>query len=283
MKSKSDNNARSESDTEETAEGSNDESRESSSNDAKPNPDCGTLEESEVNVTTDTARTDSPSEDVPSEVSEQTRSRDDDARCLRETRNPEEQCPDNGSRQSDIISRDTFLEYPQIRPGAVAVAGPDRDERDEQRHATPKRILAGQLQDAAERANAGTFNDGTRPFGTVAQPGAIAVAGPGAEDVTGDVQRIVTPKRILAEHLQNEAERVETTHVENENDVLDQRDEVSNIENLHPGDAVADRHAAEGYRDVVRGTNHGTDCQDESATDDPKAVREDESNVQHSE
>lgn len=279
MKNESDNNARSESDTEETAEGSNDNSRESSSNDPKPNPD-GTLEASEVNVTTYTGRTDSPSEEVLSEVSEQTRSSDDDARCLRETRNPEEQRPDNGCRQSDIRSRDTFLEYPQIRPGAVAIAGPDRDERDEQRHATPKRILAEQLQDAAERANAGTFNNGTRPFGTIAQPGAIAVAGPGAEDVTGDVQRIVTPKRILAEHLQHEAERVETTDVENENDALDQRDEVSNIENLHPEDVVADRHAAEGDRDVVRG---GTDSQDESVTDDPKAVREDESNAQHSE
>ena len=105
---------------------------------------------------------------------------------------------------SQEISREQYSReapYWQNRPGAVAVAGPDAEQPGgASRTITSKHILAERLQHAAERAV--TEDEDAPPADSrEVRPGAIAVAGPDADDGRNQV-RMVTPKHLLAERLQ---------------------------------------------------------------------------------
>jgi hypothetical protein len=123
---------------------------------------------------------------------------------------------------SQEVVRVSLREYPSIQHGAVVVAGPDRDEPNEERVATPKHILAERLQASAERASNEDGND--EIFGS--KPGAISVPGPDADDGR-HVNRVITPKRMLAERLHHASEFVDNTTSDEIGDVVEGNNEVT--------------------------------------------------------
>lgn len=157
--------------------------------------------------------------------------------------------PDNASLEgvtvpaTNLTSNDSnsllnALAECQIQPGAVAVAGPDRDdEPDERRLATPKCILAERLQTSVERANADGRTDIVRE--NEVKPGAIAVPGPDADDGRNK-KRVVTPKRVLAERLQHSAEREENMAIDKSDCVMEDVDETSQTERTSCENTTAD-------------------------------------------
>lgn len=147
----------------------------------------------------------------------------------------------NVAQNDNDVGRDSFLDLPQIQHGAVAVAGPDRNERDERRVSTPKRVLAERLQVSAERANTDNEYDRARCDENTVRPGAVAVPGPDADDDRRE-ERVITPKRMLAERLQHstESEETETTEGTSSDGAMEHTNEVARTEPSHYGeDAMA--------------------------------------------
>eukprot|EP00544_Gedaniella_sp_CCMP2646_P004813 CAMPEP_0202484998 /NCGR_PEP_ID=MMETSP1361-20130828/3933_1 /ASSEMBLY_ACC=CAM_ASM_000849 /TAXON_ID=210615 /ORGANISM="Staurosira complex sp., Strain CCMP2646" /LENGTH=221 /DNA_ID=CAMNT_0049113783 /DNA_START=427 /DNA_END=1092 /DNA_ORIENTATION=+ len=122
----------------------------------------------------------------------------------------EELSATNVIRSESNSSRDRLEEYLQtVQPGAIAVKGPDHDEPDERRLTIPKHILAERLHTSVVRATLEDRIDSTRAGEDDVKPGAIAVPGPDSEDGR-HVNRVVSPKRVLAERLQHSTEREES-------------------------------------------------------------------------
>lgn len=217
----------------------------------------------------------SDSEGVPST--------DDIRRNENETTQEERPDDRNAPTESNDNQR-TFLDYPQVRPGAVAVAGPARNEGDEERRVIPKRILAERLQGAAERASDEITNDGAHPLEAAIQPGAIAVPGPDADDSRNE-ERVVTPKRMLAERLQHAVEREEKTDMVDDDDEGQQSEETASIEQLNDDSSAGRNEGRVGAtdqdgagatdQDIDRDDNRG-DHHDERAVDGSGSVQDDD-------
>ncbi len=144
-------------------------------------------------------------------------------------------------RSDSNCSQNNLEEYLQtVQPGAIAVTGPDHDEPDERRLAIPKHILAERLHTSVERASLEDRIDSARAGENDFKPGAVAVPGPDSDDGR-HVNRVVTPKRVLAERLQHSTERDESRITRDKSDCeMEDVDETPQTERTSCEDEMAD-------------------------------------------
>lgn len=147
----------------------------------------------------------------------------------------------NVIRSDSNCSQNNLEEYLQtVQPGAIAVTGPDHDEPDERRLAIPKHILAERLHTSVERASLEDRIDSARAGENDVKPGAVAVPGPDSDDGRR-VNRVVIPKRVLAERLQHSTERDESRITRDKSDCeMEDVDETPQTERTSCEDEMAD-------------------------------------------